>query len=79
MTNIRMLAVFCAFEALLTTIASGQDPHPKIVPGQDGRRTPSPIISSKNHFIVRQDLFDRLNPNNLRSNWPTPPAQPGQL
>ena len=79
MTNIRMLAVFCAFEALLTTIASGQDPHPKIVPRQDGRRTPSPIISSKNHFIVRQDLFDRLNPNNLRSNWPTPPAQPGQL
>jgi hypothetical protein len=29
--------------------------------------------------ILRQDLFDRNNPNNLRSDWPSPPAQPGQF
>jgi hypothetical protein len=28
--------------------------------------------------IVRQDLFDRRNPNNLRSDWPAPPSQPNQ-
>jgi hypothetical protein len=28
--------------------------------------------------LVRQDLFDRSNPNNLRSDWPPPRAQPGQ-
>jgi hypothetical protein len=77
MTKIRVLAIFCAFEAMLTTIASAKDPHAKTVPAHDVRRTPSPVISS--HFILRQDLFDRLNPNNLRSDWPSPPAQPGQL
>jgi hypothetical protein len=30
-------------------------------------------------FVLRQDLFDRADPNNLRSDWPTPPAQPGQF
>jgi hypothetical protein len=79
MTKIRMLAIFCAFEALLTTIASAKDPRTKTVPAHDARRTLSPVISSKSHFILRQDLFDRLNPNNLRSDWPSPPAQPGQL
>jgi len=79
MTNIRVFAICCALEALLTTVASAQDPHAKTVPAKDARLTPSPVISSKGHFIVRQDLFDRLNPNNLRSDWPTPPAQPGQL
>ena len=28
--------------------------------------------------IVRQDLFDRRNPNNLRTDWPAPPSQPNQ-
>jgi hypothetical protein len=79
MTKIRMLAIFCAFEALLTTIASAKAPRIKTVPAHDTRRTPSPVVSSNGHFILRQDLFDRLNPNNLRSDWPSPPAQPGQL
>lgn len=29
--------------------------------------------------IWRQDLFDRTNPNNLRTDLPAPPAQPGQF
>jgi hypothetical protein len=72
----RMLAIFCVLEALLTTLASAKDP--RTVPAHEARRTPSPVISSKGPLIVRQDLFDRLNPNNLRSDWPSPPAQPGQ-
>jgi hypothetical protein len=27
--------------------------------------------------ILRQDLFARNNPNNLRSDWPSPPGLPG--
>jgi hypothetical protein len=29
--------------------------------------------------LLRQDLFDRANPTNVRTNWPAPPAQPGQF
>ncbi len=79
MTKMRILAIFCVLEALLTTIASAQDPHTRTVAAHDARRTPAPVVSGKSHFILRQDLFDRLNPNNLRSDWPSPPAQPGQF
>lgn len=36
-------------------------------------------LSATRGFALRQDLFDRANPNNLRSSWPGPPAQPGQF
>jgi hypothetical protein len=42
----------------------------------DARRTP-PAIDARPSGIIRQDLFDRNDPNNLRSDWPSPPAQPG--
>ena len=29
--------------------------------------------------VIWQDLFERNNPNNLRSDWPSPPAQPAQF
>jgi hypothetical protein len=29
--------------------------------------------------LLRQDLFDRASPTNVRANWPAPPAQPGQF
>jgi hypothetical protein len=29
-------------------------------------------------LIVRQDLWDRRNPSNLRTDWPAPPSQPNQ-
>ena len=40
-------------------------------------RTNTPVIDARPSGIVRQDLFDRGNPINLRSDWPSPPAQPG--
>jgi hypothetical protein len=33
----------------------------------------------KTGFILRQDLFDRNNPNNLRSDYPAPLASPGSF
>ena len=30
-------------------------------------------------FVPSPDLFDRNNPNNPRSDWPGPPAQPAQF
>jgi hypothetical protein len=42
------------------------------------RKGPAAINPVRSGFILRQDLFDRNNPNNLRSDWPSPPAQPGQ-
>jgi hypothetical protein len=36
-----------------------------------------PAIEARPSGVIRQDLFDRNNPNNLRSDWPSPPAQPG--
>ena len=47
-----------------------------IAPTHDARRIP-PAIDVRPTGIIRQDLFDRNNPNNLRSDWPSPPAQPG--
>jgi hypothetical protein len=48
-------------------------------PTHDVRKIPPSIDASTRGFILRQDLFDRNNPNNLRSDWPSPPAQPGQF
>jgi hypothetical protein len=56
-----------------------------VAPTHDVRITPPPIGAPRRGFILRQDrilrqdLFDRNNPNNLRSDWPGPPAQPGQF
>ncbi len=40
---------------------------------------PKCVIGRRVGFVLRQDLFDRNHPNNLRSDWPGPPAQPGQF
>jgi hypothetical protein len=48
------------------------------MPVRDARRIP-PAIAPPPSGLIRQDLFDRNNPNNLRSDWPSPPAQPGSF
>jgi hypothetical protein len=51
-----------------------------VAPTHDVRKIPPPINAPTSGFIIlRQDLFDRNNPNNLRSDWHSPPAQPGQF
>ena len=48
-------------------------------PTHDVRKIPPSIDAPTRGSILRQDLFDRNNPNNLRSDWPGPRAQPGQF
>ena len=48
-----------------------------VAPSHEPGRIPS-SIDFRPSGIIRQDLFDRNNPNNLRSDWHSPPAQPGQ-
>jgi hypothetical protein len=51
----------------------------KFSPTRDVRKIPSAIVTTKERLCLRQDLFDRNNPNNPRSDWLAPPAQPGQF
>jgi hypothetical protein len=55
--------------------------RPGVVVAQtyDVRKIPPSIGAATRRFILRQDLFDRNDPNNLRSDYHGPPAQPGQF
>jgi hypothetical protein len=53
-------------------------PGVAVAPTRDVRRIPPSIDAPAGGLILRQDLFDRNDPNNLRSNYHGPPAQPGQ-
>jgi hypothetical protein len=72
----------------VTGTASAQTATPRHVSPQKtaGEAKPEPpsrfvlnTRSLKRGFVLRQDLFDRSNPDNLKSDWPSPPAQPGQF
>jgi hypothetical protein len=76
MRRITMLAMACALA--FPTIALADTAHPTVAPATDVRNSPPSLVVPV-PGILRQDLFDRRNPTNLRSNWPTPPAQPGQF
>lgn len=72
-----MLIMSCALA--FPAIALAKATHTKVPPTQAVRKNPSTIETPKSGFILKQDLFDRNNPNNLRSDWPSPPAQPGSF
>jgi hypothetical protein len=80
--KIMMLAVSCALA--FPTVGFAKTAHTKIVPTHV-RKIPPSIDDPRNAFILRsavvlrQDLFDRNDRNNVRSDWPAPPAQPGQF
>ena len=74
--NKRMaLAAFCvlAFPA----IGFAQTGQTKVAKAHWVQKGPAKF-STNGGLILRQDLFDRNNPTNVRSDWPSPPAQPGQ-
>jgi hypothetical protein len=75
MNRAMILAVVCAL--VCPTIVLAQTAETKPVPINDVRKRSPTIVSSKGEFILRQDLFDPNNPNNLRSDWPRPSGQPG--
>ncbi len=75
MKSIRTLTILFAFAP---AIAAAQDGHSKAEPAARVRKMPAPgdIVAPG---VLRQDLFDRRNPNNLRHDYPPAPAQPGQF
>ena len=77
MIPVRVLVVVGIFEATLTVGALAKDTHRR------ADTQPQPVkvlrISNGSGLVIRQDLFDRRDPNNFRSDWPSPPAQPGQF
>jgi hypothetical protein len=75
MSPFRILTILCVFAP---TIAVAQDGRTKTEPAPSARKTPAPgdVVAPG---ILRQDLFDRRNPNNLRHDYPSPPAQPGSF
>jgi hypothetical protein len=75
-----ILAVSCALSCALAfpAIAFAQPAQTKAAPAHEVRKVP-PVVAAPRSGILRQDLFDRNNSNNLRSDWPSPPAQPAQF
>jgi hypothetical protein len=71
----------CALAVVTTPGIATAKPLTKAAPTAQLRTVPPPVdtVGFRWFPIVRQDLFDRNNPNNARSDWPAPPAQPGQL
>jgi hypothetical protein len=88
MTRTVCLGLLAAM-TIASTLAAGttvfaKTARTKVAAAHDvGQVTPikaTPIVDScRGTFVCRQDLFDRNNPNNLRSDWPGPPAQPAQF
>jgi hypothetical protein len=77
MKKVQLLAIFCALA--FSTIAVAKTARTKVAPTHDVRNIPPSVDTRNTGLILRQDLFDRKNPNNLRSDWPGPSAQPGQF
>ena len=73
MKLVRILTIACVFVPM---VAAAQDWRPK--PVVTARKPPAPgdFVAPG---VLRQDLFSRNNPNNLRHDYPSPPAQPGQF
>jgi hypothetical protein len=66
------------FTVAFATIAFADSRPVRPAPVSDMQKNPPPIDRGRTSFVVlRQDLFDRNSPNNLRSDYPSPPAQPG--
>ncbi len=72
------LCILSILFALAPTIAAAQDARTRTEPAQRARKAPAPgdIVAPG---VLRQDLFDRNNPNNLRHDHPAAPAQPAQF
>ena len=73
MRSIGILAILCA---VAPNIAVAGDAPTRAERAATARRMPAPqdIVAPG---VLRQDLFDRNNSNNLRHDYPPPPRQPG--
>jgi hypothetical protein len=73
-----VLAIAAATLAM-TESASAQPTRTTHARAQEARKISPSADKGKILFVLRQDLFDRNDPNNLRSDYPGPPAQPGAV
>ncbi|OAF08660.1 hypothetical protein AXW67_28860 [Bradyrhizobium neotropicale] len=87
-SNASCVLILAVAAFTMTGTASAQAAAPRHVSTQNAigaakPEAPPPFVlnghSARRGYVLRQDLFDRSNPNNLRSDWPSPPAQPGQF
>jgi len=74
----------CVLAAGAGAAAVAKNPRTKLAAAHDVRRVTTiqltPMAGNpRGCSICSQDLFDRNNPNNLRSDYPSPPAQPAQF
>jgi hypothetical protein len=79
-----IVTLSCVLAAGVGAAAFAKAPRTKVAAAHDVRQiTPIQLIpivdDCRGCFGCRQDLFDRNNPNNLRSDYPGPPAQPAQF
>jgi hypothetical protein len=79
-----IVTLCCVLAAGVGTPAVAKTPRAKVAKAHDIWRVTSiqrtPIVDNpKGCLGCSQDLFDRNNPNNLRSDYPSPPAQPAQF
>src|SRR5271166_2609424 len=79
MKKLLLLAAFCALAMPALAVAeTSRTPQLKAAAAQDTRKVqqapPAYALRAAPVGILRQDLFDRNDPNNLRSDWPGPPA-----
>lgn len=71
-----ILVVTCAVTCPMATSAQAADTVRTQI--NDVRKSSPPaIVRPRRDFILRQDLVDPNNPNNLRSDWPRPSGLPG--
>ena len=68
----QIVIMVCALACPAMVLANPE--YPKVRFAHSVQR---PVVPDAAGIVLRQDLFDRNNPNNLRSDWPGPPAQPG--
>ncbi len=75
MKSVLVLTILCV---AAPAIAAAQDGRGKTAPASRMQRSPAPadVVAPG---VLRQDLFDRNNPRNLRRDYPAPMAQPGQF
>jgi hypothetical protein len=79
MTKTGMLTIFCALGVAFATPVLAKTTRTKVVVAPGARQVAPGVDHCRSGLFCRQDLFDRNNPNNIRSDWPGPPAQPGQF
>jgi hypothetical protein len=75
MRVIPILTILCAFVPTILVAKDTQKKVEQAPPARPINGPPDVLLPG----ILRQDLFDRNNPHNLRHDYPSAPAQPGQF